>query len=176
LKIFSAEEAILLLLGSERVFHDLHQAELTNSFPMKIAIRKFVEFDTVWEFRLFVSKGQPTAATAYHKLCYIKEIRNNKASIEARLLNHWSSVKSTIKCEEYALDIALVPNSTNFYVIELNYPPPIASCILYDWSIAEDRNILQNGPFTLRCVEEPTQDACSLLNDTLSTWINLKFK
>ncbi|KAH3745028.1 carboxylic acid reductase [Pelomyxa schiedti] len=148
-----AMDAIRLLLHSQRVMHDLRTCEMLGTFPVYVAIRKFEVFDTEWEFRLFVARGNLNAASMYHKHCFVPEIIKRHGDIEKAIFTAWESVAPKINCSDYTLDLVLSPNLSLLWVVEVNYPPPVASTILFDWNNPHDRTILSQGPYQLHFSE-----------------------
>src|SRR5690606_16019082 len=142
LRVFSAKQALLLLINSDRISHDFRQCELTRSFPLQIAIRKFVEFSPEFEFRGFVSRGTLTACTAYHQFLFIPMLVNKKTEYSDCIVKYWNSkIKPLVKCTDYTFDVVVSCDLTQVWLIEINYPPPIASTVLFDWTNSNDRKI-----------------------------------
>jgi len=107
----------------------------------------------IWSFLTLISF---TCCTAYHKTCYVVEIVTQKPKIAEVIYKFWeNNLSPRVKCSNYTIDFVLSPTLESIHVIEINYPPPIAATILFDWSNENDRKIIQEGPFQLRIVETP---------------------
>ena len=55
--VTSGKEAMELLLNSERIIQDLKKAT-AYKHTLQIVVRQWATIDPVWEFRLFIMKGQ----------------------------------------------------------------------------------------------------------------------
>eukprot|EP01124_Arcella_intermedia_P014789 TRINITY_DN21361_c0_g1_i1.p1 TRINITY_DN21361_c0_g1~~TRINITY_DN21361_c0_g1_i1.p1 ORF type:complete len:492 (+),score=120.50 TRINITY_DN21361_c0_g1_i1:72-1478(+) len=172
-EIQNYEEALWLLLNSDRIFEDFRMAQLLKTFPLKMAIREFTHFSTEYEFRAFVFNTKLTCATAYHQYSFVPELLQNKAVISSCIISFWeSNVRSKVPFGDYTIDLVLSPSFLQATIIEINYPPPISSTILFDWNNPEDNHILLHGPYQLRLVQHPQEvPLTSYPNQLPLTWI-----
>eukprot|EP00927_Polykrikos_kofoidii_P071720 TRINITY_DN67956_c0_g1_i1.p1 TRINITY_DN67956_c0_g1~~TRINITY_DN67956_c0_g1_i1.p1 ORF type:complete len:1372 (+),score=148.41 TRINITY_DN67956_c0_g1_i1:599-4117(+) len=185
LRVFSADDAADLFLASERVVEDIRAARYYGFPTPQLVVRRWArDMNTALEFRLFVSNSALTAACSYHADCYVEGLMERRRDVECLLHRFWTeAIRPRVLdgCHSFAVDVVLskIPEvlvveeasadeclrgrgkpprsaSSLATVIEVNYPPPIASTILFDWSKAEDRRVLLEGPFELRLVSEQT--------------------
>ena len=159
LRVRTVEDVFLTILQSERIFEDLRMCESFALFPIQFIARKFTQLEPHLEFRLFVFRKTLTACSIYHKHYFFPELLENKETICNTIVNFFPTIQDDLPdcLEDYALDVILHPSFKTLQIIELNYAPPIASCILFDWYNVEDRKILQSGPFELRLVTAPSE-------------------
>lgn len=167
LRVQTAEEALDLLLSSERVVEDIRAAEFYGlPMPQLVARQWMGSMDPTLEFRLFVADSVLTAACSYHADCYVPAVLRHRTAVERQLRFFWNEVIRPLApsdCRDYTVDVVLmqvdacvtgVQPSTLARVIEVNHPPPVASTILFDWTSAADHGVLTTGPFELRVVEK----------------------
>lgn len=162
--VSSGDEALSLLVHSRRVKEDLEQA---NHFVQQykncgiepcICVRKF-EKELIshpeLEFRAFVCKNKLTAISQYDYLSFYPLLKNNKDKICSLLCNF---INSTVipalsnSHETYICDLFVYPNFEKVSLIELNSFESWTGGCLFSW--AENSEVLQNGPFEFRIVNE----------------------
>eukprot|EP01125_Pyxidicula_operculata_P019471 TRINITY_DN7076_c0_g1_i2.p1 TRINITY_DN7076_c0_g1~~TRINITY_DN7076_c0_g1_i2.p1 ORF type:complete len:1164 (+),score=133.05 TRINITY_DN7076_c0_g1_i2:1964-5455(+) len=156
LEIFSPIEALFLLLNSERISHDLRQDNDSSTF---LCVRSFEPIETFYEFRCFVWEGKLNCATSYHRSGFYPAVVENKRHISHTIQEYWNQrIKNNISRQIYTVDLYIHPSFAIDLcrVVEINYPPPVASTILFDWYDTTDRRIIQSGPFELRIVDNET--------------------
>jgi hypothetical protein len=110
LRVTSADEALALLLSSERVYSDLRDWASFGE-PEQIVLRRFdqnVRLD--WEFRAFVYKGALTAISQYDHYCVYPAIALHKDRIERAVRELWSEMHSSVGVESYCADFACIPD------------------------------------------------------------------
>eukprot|EP01124_Arcella_intermedia_P029266 TRINITY_DN6134_c0_g2_i1.p1 TRINITY_DN6134_c0_g2~~TRINITY_DN6134_c0_g2_i1.p1 ORF type:complete len:399 (-),score=100.86 TRINITY_DN6134_c0_g2_i1:102-1136(-) len=156
-QIHTGEEAIDLLLRSNRVLEDLAKGELAqgSSFKSKLVIRKWTDIEPELEFRTFVVKGQITAITQYHKKCFVPSLKENKDKVEKLIFENFEKVKDLIRVPEgtFTIDFAVSQDYSRSVMIEINDPPPVAGTSLFLWEVESDRKILFEGPYEFRILE-----------------------
>ncbi|KAH3759830.1 hypothetical protein Pelo_8392 [Pelomyxa schiedti] len=170
LRVSSGAEAMKYATGSQRVHADISNMELQHSdnpFNLQVAIRAWdTRVEPEWEFRMFVYNHVPTAATQYSRLVYVPELAAQREKVSRALLDYHNRVKHLIPLPNYTLDISTDSKLSHFVIVELNHLPPIAGTSLFNWDDPTDRNIVENGPFTLRVntALSPTafQEICAL--------------
>jgi thioester reductase-like protein len=154
LRVINARQGLLLFLDSSRIEEDLTSCELLHQYPLQCIVRKFVTIEPHLEFRLFVFSGKLNCASVYHKHCFIPFIVEHQTTIQKKLIEYWQLISEKITASHYALDIVFSTDLQSIRVVELNFPPPIASGILFNWYEPKDREIMICGPFELRIVSE----------------------
>jgi len=171
MKVTSSQHVLWSFLNSDRIAQDLRQCQLSNAFPISIAVRQFVSFKPEFEFRAFILDGNMTSCTQYHSLCFVPEIVKHKTKISILIYEFWSTIKENIKCKDYSIDFLVLPVEEKVIVIELNYPPPIASTCLFNWADPADREAVQSGPFQIRVLEQPIQNVFEFIEPPFNQWI-----
>jgi hypothetical protein len=112
LKVDNAQQAIEMLVKSERIYQDMLLAvEVKDRFKESLIIREFVDIDVDMEFRGFVFDGKLTALSQYNYLIYSKRLAENKSLIEKKILEYFYD-KVAPKLEgflkNYVIDFALI--------------------------------------------------------------------
>jgi hypothetical protein len=148
----STEEALNLLLSSERIFRDMIlaidcAAETGDCWRTSIVLRKWCgELEEHMEFRCFISDGKLTAISQYNHYCVYPELHTKKAEITSRISEFFCEVKNRLaEYSDYVLDVALLGNG-KCMAIELNPFERETGAALFDW----DEPVLQQGPLELR--------------------------
>ena len=62
-----------------------------------------------------------TACTQYYNLCYVPEIAKLKNEISKKILEYFEKVKHLFTVESYTLDLAISPDLSKIYIIEINH-------------------------------------------------------
>jgi hypothetical protein len=162
----SGEDALLLLLRSERIYIDILQHELfckgnREAFDLKLHVFEFFSgFDPDWEFRAFMSDGKRTAITLYNPWVHSQQIIDQKEAILGLMYDIWDKVESRIRSANYSLDFAVAPDLSGCWIVELNnFLPPLAGCGLFDFYDINDRNTIINGPFEFRIRTAPVTES-----------------
>ena len=149
----SGNEAMELLLNSERVYEDLQHGlnyvsnyqKMRNDLPsekiwnVNIIIRKWSDFDISSEFRVFVYQNEITAITQYFDMLYFPEIVTNKSNIEKKIRKFFSSIKNFVNFENYVIDFAVLNidkeyKENDVIIIEFNPFTKFTSSCLFDKS------------------------------------------
>lgn len=160
----TSEEALLLLVRSDRIYMDIQHHELycdegekEKSFHLELHVSKFFqEFDPAYEFRGFVSQGQRTSLTIYNPWVYDEKLIKQEADVLQRMLTLWDEVTPKIRSQNYSLDFAFSKDLQNCWIIELNnFLPPLAGSGLFKYYEERDKEIILQGPFEFRIRKTP---------------------
>ena len=152
LAVASATEAITALVDSDRVRHDLRVRQITRR-PIGIVVREFVSLATGLEFRVFVFRGQPTAATRYHRDQGSAQLAAMDRNLLAHCLRQYVADAAARLPACCTVDVVLrAPGPPEVaWLIEVNAFAPIADTILFDWNDPHDRAmLLSSATFDLR--------------------------
>ena len=156
LKVTTGEEAVKLLISSDRVGEDLEYAlekgdEEFITF-IHLVVREWVSVPQWAEFRGFVSDGQLTALGQYNYLVRFPVLKDKVSRIKDDLEKFHASIQERVKMERYIIDF--VWTEENIYLIEFNafseermFPTTTG---LWDWESPADRQQIMKGPLKLR--------------------------
>eukprot|EP01031_Cornospumella_fuschlensis_P030999 gene30999-37465_t len=142
LKVRNAQEAMSLLLTSERVYADLIDW-LKFGEPEQIVLREWNDHLTLdYEFRLFVYQGQVTAISQYDHYGYYPYLEHLKPSLQSGLLLFWQQVHAELGSAtlSYVMDVGYLPQESRFLLIELSPFSPCTGAALFSWS--RDKSVL----------------------------------
>ena len=156
LKVTTGEEAVKLLISSDRVGEDLEYAlekgdeEFTKS--IHLVVREWVHVPQWAEFRGFVFGGQLNALGQYDYLIRFPVLKDKVSRIKADLERFHSSIQERITMERYIIDF--VWTEENMCLIEFNTFSEermfSTTTGLWDWESPADREQMMKGPLTLR--------------------------
>lgn len=164
----SGDEALELLLRSDRVYLDLLQAELFSGakripFAMTVEVTSFFEgFDPNWEFRAFLSKGRKTAITAYNPWVFDPRIVTHREAVLGTIVALWDRVIPLVPSQSFSADFAVDPEDpSRGWLIEVNnFLPPLAGAGLFDMGSERDRLQISDGAsLEFRVRERPIQES-----------------
>ena len=194
----SGEEAIKLIIYSQRIFQDFKMGQLMigeDEYKTKLILREFNHnIDFEYEFRCFVFKNKITAITQYNSMIYLHKIVKNKQKIQEGMKRFWR--KNIAECmmengiSSYVMDLAMLKkenkeNDDNddekkgddefeFILIEMNPFCTNAGAMLFEWK--EDVKILTNQPLEFRILEnvysEKPEKLTSELNELFDELYN----
>jgi len=159
MKVTNGEEALNLLVLSDRVTEDLEKSlEYGETFfTAKLVLREWIDEvpnHPEMEFRGFVHKNQLNALTQYFSFVRFPNLVANKTEVLARIIEFFESVKRLITHESYVIDFFVL--DTKVVIIELNPFHNGAGAGLFSWKT--DRNLFMEGPFEFRITEDtPTE-------------------
>lgn len=157
MKVRTAEEAVELLLRSERVAEDMSLALDAHSknpgtWFQNLIARQWRDIDIDMEFRGFVHKGKLNALSQYNYICFFPRLVDMKDKI-CQVIRTFFDTKIQEKLsttfDSYIIDFALLGDYPyEIMVIELN--PFLCSTdgCLFSWK--KEREIIENGPFEFR--------------------------
>jgi hypothetical protein len=167
LRVTSGEEAMSLLLTSERVFTDCDDwmrvscrsrclsSPLTQPYvsqagePEQVVFRRWEpELSLDYEFRAFVCQGALTAITQYDHYAQYPHLLPLKAQIEAKIKSKWAQIHPLVGVTSYCVDFVYLPEKGEAEVIELSPFLPITGPALFNWK--QDEAQLRSGPFECR--------------------------
>lgn len=145
LRLYDAPQAMFLLLNSERVYMDFRRA-LRDNYTLNIVLREWKPNSRIeWEFRAFVYGGVLTCCAQYFDLSYTKRLTEMKPQLEDKIQTYFEEVKHRIKfhgSENYTIDFGYDPDTDEFWIVEVNNPPPVADTGLFNWKDPHDRRII----------------------------------
>jgi hypothetical protein len=123
MKVTNGNEALDLLLNSERVFNDLKRAiEFPEFFDVKLILREWNDSIVYQkEFRCFVYQNSLTAISQYDPFFFSEELLNSSKNIKESIKSFFDKmVKEKLKeFENYVIDFGMT-ESGEIFVIELN--------------------------------------------------------
>jgi hypothetical protein len=166
MRVTSGEEAVRLLLRSERAYKDVLCHELFCNAPGKAAVFNmdvhvhgwFPRLDPSWEFRGFFSGGKRTALTTYNPWIYVPKMVTEKAKLLEIITQFWDKVEPKVAiADNYSIDFAVDATlNGDAWLVEVNNTlPPMAGSGLFRYADDGDRKLLLEGPFTFRTREAP---------------------
>ena len=156
LKVTSGEEAIKLLISSDRVGEDLEYALETgdDGFGQRISIvvREWVEIPLWAEFRGFVWNSNLTSIGQYnHPVTFpILQEQALVTAVKSDIVTFFHKIKDQIALDRYIIDFAWTKDRV--YLVEVN---PFDGEIVFPastglWSWEKDREQMMKGPLELR--------------------------
>ncbi len=160
LKVTTGEEAVKLLISSDRVGEDLEYAlEKGDEEFMKVihlVVREWVNVPQWAEFRGFVSGSRLNALGQYNYLVRFPVLKDKVSRIKTDLERFHASIQERITMERYIIDF--VWTEDNMYLIEFNTFSEermfSTTTGLWDWESPADREQMIKGPLTLRIREQ----------------------
>lgn len=143
MQVETPEDAMGLLLDSERIYTDLLRAlEQDHSlWNMNLIVREYMAFDVSMEFRGFVCKKVLTALSQYNDMCYYTTLKSKEQWIVDKIFNFFLTVRDLIPYDAYIIDFVIMENSVR--IIELNPFGKYTGASLFNWDV--DRYLLQGG-------------------------------
>lgn len=151
LKVRNAQDAMSLLLTSERVYADMIDW-LRFGEPEQIVLREWQDDLTMDnEFRLYVYKGAVTAISQYDHYGYYPHLESQREFLQSGLIELWRSIHAELGDEtlSYVVDIGYLPSHDKFILIELSPFSPCTGAALFSWS--RDKELLEgNRPMEFR--------------------------
>eukprot|EP01087_Luapelamoeba_hula_P016383 TRINITY_DN5034_c2_g1_i1.p1 TRINITY_DN5034_c2_g1~~TRINITY_DN5034_c2_g1_i1.p1 ORF type:complete len:344 (+),score=66.96 TRINITY_DN5034_c2_g1_i1:114-1145(+) len=159
LKVTTGEQALTLILSSERSNEDLLLAlEFPKSWDMKVIIREWVTIDPSMEFRGFVRDKKFTALSQYFHIVYFANLTAEgvRDRLHQQMAECFEQIKDRVQVSNFIIDFAVV--GSRVYVIELNPFNDYEGCgtdpCLFNWKT--DREIVDGDkPFEFRIRETP---------------------
>mmetsp|Transcript_9583 Transcript_9583/g.12433 ORF Transcript_9583/g.12433 Transcript_9583/m.12433 type:complete len:363 (-) Transcript_9583:50-1138(-) len=162
----SGEEALALLLNSERVFEDLKYASEYDGEEsvldlIKVVVRSFDDrINTRNEFRGFVWNGKFVCVGQYFSKIYFPELNHLKERVASDFIKFFENkVAKSIQVPCFMMDLVWL-DSGEVILVEINpfdgeelgaFP---ASTGLFDWD--KDRDLMTGKrPFEIRVLESP---------------------
>ncbi len=173
LKVTNGEEAIRLLVSSDRVGEDLEYAlePGDEGFALRVSllVREWVDIPSWAEFRGFVWNGKLNAIGQYNHLVVFPELKLHTAAIKSGLETFYASIKDRIPLDNYIVDFAWTKDRV--YLVEVNpfdgkhvFP---ASTGLWSWE--GDREQMMSGPLELR-IRDSVESSAVLKNAIDPKW------
>eukprot|EP00026_Physarum_polycephalum_P010267 Phypoly_transcript_10424.p1 GENE.Phypoly_transcript_10424~~Phypoly_transcript_10424.p1 ORF type:complete len:433 (+),score=73.40 Phypoly_transcript_10424:114-1301(+) len=142
LEVKNGEQAMGLLLESERIYTDLrHALEKDVDWDMKFIVREFVSLDVSYEFRGFACKNTLTAISQYNNLCYYPHFQDKEQAIVDKIVEFYKTICADIKYIAYVIDFVIIGDVVK--VIEINPFGPMTGASLFNWDY--NRYTVQGG-------------------------------
>jgi hypothetical protein len=151
IKCESADDAMNLILTSERVYLDLLREiksfkNVNYKFETRVVLREWVDMNGSMEFRCFVKDNTMLAITQYNHYILVEELLNNDflLSIRDKIYEYWNSnIKSRLEyLSDYVIDFAVL-DSGSLIVVELNPFNKLTGSSMFDWDT--DKDMLLNS-------------------------------
>lgn len=165
LRVTSADDAMNLLLTSERAYTDMidwkHYGE-----PEQLVFRKWEpELSYDYEFRVFICDNKITAISQYDHYAVYKHLFENKEKIKTSIIEFWNKVHTSVGEHSYVMDVGYFPKREECILIEVSPFLPCTGPALFHWK--NDKEQLRNGPLEFRLNEVERSDLDQLLE---SNW------
>lgn len=171
MKVYSAEEALELLLDSKRIAFDLKlDLQFPEEFTTSIIVRPWISIPLHSEFRAFVCNGKMNAISQYYSWCYFETLAQKKDQYLQWILEFFERIQQKIKLVDYVIDFVVL-DSGQVLVLELNPFNPSTGGCLFDWK--NDQKILKEGPLEFRIL--PAAVVHSLHGKLNANWEEIVF-
>lgn len=169
LRVESAEEALDLMIASQRILEDLSESLLASSegqgspFDMSVVVRQWVDLPSEWEFRCFVVDGSLTAISQYFAKTYVPAMAKHKDAVLQALRAFFDETKGLLgDLQTYIVDYAVEWSDgavQKIWIVEINNPPPVAGTSMFSKKDPADLDILWGrAPFEFRIVTSLPDD------------------
>jgi len=136
LRVTCGDDAVQLLVQSERVYDDLQFSLSQDKYGMKIAVRDWcTDVQPEFEFRAFVYAGKMTCCTQYLDYYFNPDLIEKQDRILQLIEQCWNLVRNDIKINNYTIDFAVSNDFKRCHIIELNHLPPVAGTGLFIWDL-----------------------------------------
>ncbi|ETO14328.1 hypothetical protein RFI_23039 [Reticulomyxa filosa] len=159
--ILNGDMAMDLVLNSERLFTDFKMGELIrgDDYQTQLILREFNhQIDFECEFRCFVFKDRMTCISQYNSMAFVPRIVENQLLIPTSIVKYWSSnihpLMQQAGITSYVLDLALVKDSMDIILIEINPFCTKAGALLFDWK-SDLQILLSADPVVFRFCQQP---------------------
>mmetsp|Transcript_1483 Transcript_1483/g.1963 ORF Transcript_1483/g.1963 Transcript_1483/m.1963 type:complete len:372 (+) Transcript_1483:61-1176(+) len=156
MKVYSAKEALDLLLQSKRIAFDLElDVRFPSEFSTHVIVRPWREIPLMSEFRGFVTNKNLNALSQYYTHCYFAELQTNKQECQQVICDFFNrNIKDKIPLESYVIDFVVELDSSGkpskCSVLELNPFNPSTGACLFSWEDEKDEKVMREGPFEFR--------------------------
>ncbi len=155
LRVTSGQDILQLLLTSERVYADMLDWTKYGE-PEQIVLREYnPEVRLDYEFRLFICHGKVTAISQYDHHAYYPHLDSTLSESNAQhiqelkegLLTCWQVVHRVLTgtsneaTMSYVADIAYLPQSKKYVLLEISPFSPCTGAALFSWS--HDRLLME---------------------------------
>jgi len=170
-KVATAEQAMSLLLASERIYADMRLAtKYPDRWCENIVLREWKTIDFMLEFRTVVKGGKMHACSQYTVFLYSDFINKNADLLQQRIQEFYYSKVAPLLGATYEgsiIDFGFADESLEqCYVIELNPYTKNTDACLFSWARDQDR--FENGPFEFRYVKKPIKSVRPMLDDSFA--------
>jgi len=168
-KIKTGAEALAMLKMSDRVKNDLNKALGVGDGSALICVRMWRDVDAAHEFRAFVHEKKLTACSQY---CYYQcfpELQAKHAELATRIQQYFDDqVLPALPYSDAVLDFHVGADSIE--IIELSPFQVSTGACMFSWKDAQEKSVLENGPFQLRILEQPKSNPYECLPNKWRTW------
>jgi len=159
LRVATGAEALQVLLRSDRIYIDILQHDLFHgaNFNLNLHVMEFFDqFDPDFEFRYFVVDSKRTGLSVYNPWVFHPDMVEKKDTIFSLIESTMDQAQPKIASNTYSVDFAVSLALNKCWLVEVNeFVPPLAGSGLFSMRCANDRDILQNGPFEFRVRTDP---------------------
>lgn len=131
----------------------------TEPTNLYLIAREWVPVPLSAEYRVFVCRGEVTAAAQYFHMCYWPHLAQQRQANQQTIKDYVTKIINTvIDYDNCVVDVALY--NDRCYVIEINPFHFSTGAPMYGWKQgSEERSRLLYGPYELRVQEKPMEDA-----------------
>jgi hypothetical protein len=155
LMVNKAEDAVELFINSQRTLVDLMislEKNDSSSIDLELIIKKWYDIPICYEMRGFVRNKRLNALSQYFSKEFFPWISlEDWKKIKAKVLEFYEKkVAPIIDILDFTIDFILFEDEIR--IIELNSFGEIAGAALFSW--IEDEDILYNGPFEFRVIQD----------------------
>jgi hypothetical protein len=155
LMVNNAEDAVELFINSQRTLVDLMislEKNDSSSIDLELIIKKWYDIPICYEMRGFVRNKRLNALSQYFSKEFFPWISlEDWKKIKAKVLEFYEKkVAPIIDILDFTIDFILFEDEIR--IIELNSFGEIAGAALFSW--IEDEDILYNGPFEFRVIQD----------------------
>jgi len=149
LRVTSGQEAMSLLLTSERVYADMIDW-LQWGEPEQVVLRRWEPAMSLeYEFRAFVCNDRLCAISQYDHFGVYPHLVPLKQRIQDMIVAKWNEVHAHVAESSYVIDFAYLPiDPPRVVVIEISPYLPCTGSALFRWTT--DKHLLANGPLEFR--------------------------
>jgi gamma-glutamylcyclotransferase (GGCT)/AIG2-like uncharacterized protein YtfP len=138
LKVFSGAEVMSLLLTSERVYADMIDW-IKYGEPEQICLRDWSpDMSMDYEFRVFVCSDEISAISQYDHYCHYPHLETQRNYLKAGIESLWKKIHFRVGVSSYIFDVAYLPTSESFIVIEFSPFFPCTGPALFNWTLDKD--------------------------------------
>ncbi|KAJ3427280.1 cell division cycle protein 123 [Anaeramoeba flamelloides] len=156
LKVYKLRDLLIEWGTSNRICEDMKLAlDHTDQWNQNFVVRTFFEIPSDMEFRGFVKNGKLNALSQYNHVCFYEplvELKEQIGNVCREMFEKKIQPQLEEKYSDYIIDFCFVDGDlAKPKIIELNPFQFSTDGCLFSWKT--ERNILENGPFEFRILE-----------------------